>query len=646
MAANLSDNDPAERWPFPPRCLSELVSDEVISRLLTGMSERLEAPVVLFERPPDYSGQLCIHYPGPLNSPRFRYPEFCHQFQEYVAGGQQLCEADSRRRALDIFNARPETETVQQCHMGLTISIKPISLIPGNPLAVCSSGKFLRPQDLLQVEDKIVNFKKKGKIASREHEDELIKTARRAIRAQGDMVFFNAKFAKEISILQDVVSYYWAHFRGKKEWECRERITDLLFQTGDEPEELRRGLEESLILLRRFLGVRYLAVFLALRDGDRVLPLMAQDGLPWQQIQSVQFNWRKADLPPVQEGSFNATEWIEREQYQHDFPKKFIIKGGKGPGKEHLQPAIYLVPAGRQYRGVLLVGEWLEARRGQSLSSYGGRHFLQTVGQLMLTQAIAKRAVYASRQHDRQRDLIVALTSHSIRAALHKAFDQITLMKISATQPDNIMKLLEKLEQNIRVMRKNVDISMETPDTALIPDIHETEMDLEPVNIGALIQNCCNMFDKEAKDNQISIVIYEDVEYLPIVHGDRYMLELVFANIIDNAIKYSKPGKEVRIKSKPIIASMNYNSIEIEIEDWGMGIPKAEYERIFEKGYRSAKAGRSRRRGVGLGLYQARKLVEMHGGSIWAQSNPKGGEDDWNNHVVSFFVRLPLRQTK
>jgi signal transduction histidine kinase len=649
MPPNRADHNSDDRWPFPPRFLSELVPTEVVLRLLTGMSERLKAPVVLFERNPDAHVPFCIHYPGPYDakeprSIRFRYPRFCLLFQDFVADGQKRCEEDSRKRVKDILDGKPETDNIQQCHMGLTISMKSINLIPGRPLAVCTSGKFLRKEDLQQVQEKLDEFES-NKMVTRGDKNTLYDLAKEAI-LQDDMVYFNRLFDQELKILHEVVLYYWSHHRGVKEWKCREQINTSLFQAGDEPEELRRGLEQALSYLRSFLGVRYLAIFLAMRDGDRVLSLLAQDGLSWEEVKLVQFNWRKAELPPVREGSFNTSEWLEQMQYKLDFPKEIINKGVRGPGKEHFLPGIYLLPAGRQYRGVLLVGDWLKATRHQSLSSFGGRQFLQSIGQLILTQAIAKRAVHASRQHDRNRDLIVALTSHSIRAAVHKAFDQITLIKKAADQQDNIIKLLGKLEENMRVMGRNIEISMEAPGTALIPDIHETEMVVEPVNIGVLIHNCCNMFDILAKDKQINIDISEDIESLPMVQGDRYMLELVFSNIIDNAIKYSKLGKEVRIKSKPIIASLKYDSIEIEISDLGIGIPKVELDRIFDKGYRSAVVGGSRRRGVGLGLYQARKLVEMHGGVIWAQSHPIRGDDDWKNHVVSFFVRLPLRQQK
>lgn len=101
-------------------------------------------------------------------------------------------------------------------------------------------------------------------------------------------------------------------------------------------------------------------------------------------------------------------------------------------------------------------------------------------------------------------------------------------------------------------------------------------------------------------------------ENFPILHVNSTLMELVFLNLLENAIKYGPADGEVKI-----IASFDGNGATIDIDDDGEGIPEAEREAIFVKFYRS-KHGDRKIAGTGLGLYICRGIVEAHGGSITA----------------------------
>lgn len=98
----------------------------------------------------------------------------------------------------------------------------------------------------------------------------------------------------------------------------------------------------------------------------------------------------------------------------------------------------------------------------------------------------------------------------------------------------------------------------------------------------------------------------------PILHVNSALMELVFLNLLENAVKYGPADGEVKI-----IASVDDNGATIDIDDDGEGIPEAEREAIFVKFYR-AKHGDRKIAGTGLGLYICRGIVEAHGGSITA----------------------------
>jgi two-component system, OmpR family, sensor histidine kinase KdpD len=103
---------------------------------------------------------------------------------------------------------------------------------------------------------------------------------------------------------------------------------------------------------------------------------------------------------------------------------------------------------------------------------------------------------------------------------------------------------------------------------------------------------------------------------LPLIPFDALLLEQVFMNLFDNAIKYSPKGAPLELS-----ASESFYTVTVELADHGPGIPPGEEERIFEKFVRGRGAGG----GVGLGLAICRTIINAHGGKIWVENRPEGG---------------------
>jgi len=114
---------------------------------------------------------------------------------------------------------------------------------------------------------------------------------------------------------------------------------------------------------------------------------------------------------------------------------------------------------------------------------------------------------------------------------------------------------------------------------------------------------------------------------LPHIHGDRERLRQVLGNLIENAIKYSPAGGEVRVRAQPENAA-----VRISVVDEGPGIPYDQQRLIFEKFGRADVAGGSKP-GTGLGLFIARSITEAHGGTVEVRSAPNEGS--------TFIVTLP-----
>jgi signal transduction histidine kinase len=130
-----------------------------------------------------------------------------------------------------------------------------------------------------------------------------------------------------------------------------------------------------------------------------------------------------------------------------------------------------------------------------------------------------------------------------------------------------------------------------------------------------------------AEVGQDEVRVRAEVGTLPRVRGDRERLRQVIQNLVDNAVKYSSAGGEVRVS-----AGTENGRIRVDVRDEGPGIPVEDQALIFEKFGRSTAGGA--KPGTGLGLFIARSIVEAHGGSLGVASSGEAGS--------VFTVALPL----
>jgi len=123
-------------------------------------------------------------------------------------------------------------------------------------------------------------------------------------------------------------------------------------------------------------------------------------------------------------------------------------------------------------------------------------------------------------------------------------------------------------------------------------------------------------------------VILDLPDDLPLISVDPVLLEQVFVNLLDNALKYTPPESPIEIRARP-----RENVLEVEVADRGPGLPPGTEALVFGKFYRGRHPGVG---GVGLGLPICQGIVQAHGGTIAAEKHREGG--------ASFTIRLPLLQ--
>jgi signal transduction histidine kinase len=131
-------------------------------------------------------------------------------------------------------------------------------------------------------------------------------------------------------------------------------------------------------------------------------------------------------------------------------------------------------------------------------------------------------------------------------------------------------------------------------------------MDMQKMDILAELEEAVLIYEEKARQEGITLR-YSEPPMLPVTIGDKARLRQVFINVIDNAIKYSDSGGEVRVA-----ASVRGDSILIQVSDDGIGIAPEDLPRVKTRFYK----GNYSRRGSGIGLAVADEIVSQHGGSL------------------------------
>ncbi len=137
-------------------------------------------------------------------------------------------------------------------------------------------------------------------------------------------------------------------------------------------------------------------------------------------------------------------------------------------------------------------------------------------------------------------------------------------------------------------------------------------MERSELDLSEMTRSVVRRFHARSPDRKISVRFPAET---PLVYADRGRIEEVLLNLLDNAVKYSPRGQDIRVRGQ-----VTDDEVNIGVTDVGQGIPLREQERIFERFQQLDNSTSRRVAGAGLGLYICRAIVEAHGGRIWVHS--------------------------
>lgn len=141
------------------------------------------------------------------------------------------------------------------------------------------------------------------------------------------------------------------------------------------------------------------------------------------------------------------------------------------------------------------------------------------------------------------------------------------------------------------------------------------ELDPQPADLAGLAQAAIRRLRPIARAHLVRLDVPHD---LPEIRLDVTMMEQVFLNLLENSIRFSPPGSEIRVEARA-----SDRAVEVRVADHGRGIPEAERERVFEEFVRGE--SRHESTGTGLGLAIVRAIVMAHDGRVWAEETAGGG---------------------
>lgn len=138
---------------------------------------------------------------------------------------------------------------------------------------------------------------------------------------------------------------------------------------------------------------------------------------------------------------------------------------------------------------------------------------------------------------------------------------------------------------------------------------HMIQLNKMPISVRQFILEGVNQIYMKANRKRIDIIV--DIKSECVFHVDKKWMQEAFVNVLDNAIKYSQEGKDIKIRVEELVTV-----VLIEVEDQGIGIQANEMHKIFQRFYRAPQAQIYNKEGIGVGLYLTRKIIEEEGGSI------------------------------
>ena len=247
---------------------------------------------------------------------------------------------------------------------------------------------------------------------------------------------------------------------------------------------------------------------------------------------------------------------------------------------------------------------------------------------LRLTEELQIRAEELQ-ELDRLKSGFLANMSHELRTPLNSilGFSDVMLMELDGPLTSHMTTDLQLIQKNGQHLLHLIN------DVLDMAKIESGRMNLNPerFKVHDVLDEVNSITSTLASEKNISLFIEEDSDQEVEIFADNTRLRQVMINLVNNAIKFTSGGK-IAIRAD----KQNDATVLIAVKDNGLGIPPEQLEDIFQEFTQVDTSSTRKVGGTGLGLPISRRLIEMHGGRLWAESTGVEGEGS------TFFVEMPI----
>jgi len=222
----------------------------------------------------------------------------------------------------------------------------------------------------------------------------------------------------------------------------------------------------------------------------------------------------------------------------------------------------------------------------------------------------------------KSRSELISFAGHQLKAPLTYLSGNIEILKENQLNNET-KKIADELDKGVIKMKELVSNLLNISQI----EQGEIKLKLEPIQLKDIIDDILRETSSNVEQQGIKLQFRETEKFLPEIMADPKFVREIFKNIISNAIKYTKDSINISLEKKG-------GNILFICSDNGIGIPKSEQSRIFEKFYTASNISKASVTGTGLGLNIAKLLVEKMNGKIWFESE--------ENKKTIFFIELPI----
>lgn len=227
----------------------------------------------------------------------------------------------------------------------------------------------------------------------------------------------------------------------------------------------------------------------------------------------------------------------------------------------------------------------------------------------------------------RNQNEFVRVVSHDLRSPLTSIQGFAGMLGAAGTlnekQTYYVEKVLSGITQMTALVENIQDAGRFDPETGFY------EMARNPCDIAALVGRVAQNYLVPAEKQELQLNV-ELADALPIVNADALMLERAVTNLIDNAIKYTPNGGQIRVR-----VTIEDAALLIAVQDTGYGINASDQKLLFQRHVRLVRKDHQRKvKGSGLGLFIVRSVAQRHNGSAWVESEEGKGS--------TFYMQIPL----